>query len=119
MSVSNTISTLYSIPCYHCHLVHVAIMQLNKLTTRSTAGQRSRRSFRAFASAAPVSTPAPVKMDAAAKARARASILGGLVADAATMPLHWIYDVRNQMCQCQCFPQALDALCRLVLACYA
>lgn len=28
-----------------------------------------------------------------AKQRARAAILGGLVADAATMPLHWIYDV--------------------------
>ena len=24
--------------------------------------------------------------------RARAAILGGFVADAATMPLHWIYD---------------------------
>lgn len=31
-------------------------------------------------------------LDAAARQRARASVLGALLADAATMPLHWIYD---------------------------
>jgi hypothetical protein len=31
----------------------------------------------------------------AVKSRAKAAILGGFVADAATMPLHWIYDVEK------------------------
>lgn len=29
-------------------------------------------------------------MDAAARGRARAAVLGSFLADAATMPLHWI-----------------------------
>jgi hypothetical protein len=29
------------------------------------------------------------------RARARAAVLGAFVADAATMPLHWIYDVQR------------------------
>lgn len=32
---------------------------------------------------------------AAVRARSRAAVLGAFVADAATMPLHWIYDVQR------------------------
>lgn len=35
-------------------------------------------------------------LDAAARQRARASVLGALLADAATMPLHWICESYNQ-----------------------
>ncbi|KAG2439498.1 hypothetical protein HXX76_004852 [Chlamydomonas incerta] len=46
-------------------------------------------------SAAPVAAPAAktVATDAAVRERAKAAVLGGLLADIATMPLHWIYDV--------------------------
>ncbi len=33
----------------------------------------------------------PLLSEAAVKARAKAALIGALVADAATMPLHWIY----------------------------
>ncbi|GIL77586.1 hypothetical protein Vretimale_6819 [Volvox reticuliferus] len=42
---------------------------------------------------APLTTPAPMMTDSSVKERAKAAILGGLLADAASMPLHWIYDV--------------------------
>ncbi len=42
------------------------------------------------AAAAPAPLPAAV-----VAARAEAAILGGFVADAAAMPLHWIYDVNE------------------------
>ena len=48
--------------------------------------------MRAYA-AASVGVKAPATLSTEAKVRAKAAILGGLVADAATMPLHWIYDV--------------------------
>lgn len=34
-------------------------------------------------------TAAPLAMDSAAQQRAKAAVLGGMVADAATLPLHW------------------------------
>ncbi|GLI62947.1 hypothetical protein VaNZ11_005801, partial [Volvox africanus] len=43
--------------------------------------------------AAPLAAPAPTMTDSSVKERAKAAILGGLLADAASMPLHWIYDV--------------------------
>ncbi|KXZ52342.1 hypothetical protein GPECTOR_10g975 [Gonium pectorale] len=44
-----------------------------------------------MATIAPVA--APVAAATSVKERAKAAILGGLLADAASMPLHWIYDV--------------------------
>lgn len=50
--------------------------------------------MQAFASAsAAAPTTKTSGLSAEAKKRAKAAVLGGLVADAATMPLHWIYDV--------------------------
>ncbi|KAI8465601.1 MAG: ADP-ribosylation/Crystallin J1 [Monoraphidium minutum] len=43
--------------------------------------------------AAPAAAAAPKAGVEAVRARAKAAVLGGIVADAATMPLHWIYDV--------------------------
>ncbi|GLC50720.1 hypothetical protein PLESTB_000412000 [Pleodorina starrii] len=42
---------------------------------------------------APAAAPAPTMSELSIKERAKAAILGGLLADAASMPLHWIYDV--------------------------
>ena len=51
----------------------------------------------AFASASTASSASPPQPlpEAAIAARAEAAMLGGLLADAAAMPLHWIYDVNE------------------------
>lgn len=55
---------------------------------------RARRSVASprFSSRSP---PLATLTMSAVKSRAKAAILGGFVADAATMPLHWIYDVEK------------------------
>ncbi|GFR43427.1 hypothetical protein Agub_g4508, partial [Astrephomene gubernaculifera] len=46
-----------------------------------------------YATATPASTRTSAMPQLSVKERAKAAILGGLLADAASMPLHWIYDV--------------------------
>lgn len=47
----------------------------------------------ALAAGVATSTAAPAQLpEAVIKAKAQAAILGSFVADAAAMPLHWIYD---------------------------
>eukprot|EP00198_Chlamydomonas_reinhardtii_P008706 XP_001698043.1 predicted protein [Chlamydomonas reinhardtii] len=71
-------------------------MALRSALARPAASvSRGRTAARTVAmSAAPVVAPAKtVATDAAVRERAKAAVLGGLLADIATMPLHWIYDV--------------------------
>ncbi|KAG2501895.1 hypothetical protein HYH03_000393 [Edaphochlamys debaryana] len=58
--------------------------------TRAQGASRLRS--KTMATAAPVAAPMTAAAPAV-KERAKAAILGGLLADAASMPLHWIYDV--------------------------
>lgn len=58
---------------------------------------RAARTYRALPTAARAHSSSPAApaagsttMDAAARGRARAAVLGSFLADAATMPLHWI-----------------------------
>lgn len=60
-------------------------------------GSRSPRSSSASRLMATASQGAG-RLDAAAAGRARAAVLGSLLADAATMPLHWICEA------CRCAP---------------
>lgn len=57
----------------------------------------------AIAMAAPLAMPA-------VKARARAAVLGSLLADAATMPLHWICECINAACLLDSPPRSPSAL---------
>jgi len=51
------------------------------------------RAHRRAVSAVAAAYPPPSAPPAAVKDRAKAALLGALLADAATMPLHWHYDV--------------------------